>query len=682
MKTKADGYFYVPNMAIDFLKIEKLFNDILVGDQTGGISPYPDISDYPDTYVEMMDFFVVNAAFGSQEGSAKWNYMADVNSDGYIELMDSLAISQHYGNHGTYLANLSNVTATFNTGTVSSPDSNGFITVPQNATSFTVKRYGSPIGAMIIFYGSHEPPIAYSTLFEFATPSDGDSEVWYYVLAKIYVPQELSGTRFYLYPDLVDDWIRNVKINNRLKYSGGHPPCQPPASVDLGLLAKGYHLLELEFGEKWSSGKLRFHLATTSGQYARLARFRVYVPDYGDTEYEYNVVTSAWTTMKDDYFLIGYADDFIDNICVDGLVWQNWMWNVGAYGSIYAWGDGFCYPLGNLENNTGLNAYTLSFAFGEIWHGGLLDFQYISRTMQSNRIGLPKFYALAKIDNIGADITLNNAMIYGGSQWAGNPGVSGRNVTTLATYNVTYDEGGNGGRFNTLLDIEVGNWWATWELGGSQPPDVAIPLNFTAANFTSNLWFGRVLSTYYYWDISLRDYTIDIYSFQNLPIKGIEEAGTGQSNGIINPGYTVGLDFFGTTMMVASAWMGPYAPVGAIVGVGCSGVAAALEYAQGQQVSRYTDTIKENNHWQLTANQAMILGLVTNSSTESKSDLVFMKFQPNAGYQCGLTKVVLNGDLVATRCIVPDEGWPSYDDVPIGSIEITLCIPWFICSQT
>jgi len=127
MKTGTDGYFYVPICSPSLLKIEMLFDDTLVGDQTGGTSPYTDISDYPDTYVEMMDFFVVNAAFGSQEGSAKWNYMADVNSDGYIELMDSFVISQHYGNHGTYITNLSTVTVTFDTGDVSSPDSNGFI---------------------------------------------------------------------------------------------------------------------------------------------------------------------------------------------------------------------------------------------------------------------------------------------------------------------------------------------------------------------------------------------------------------------------------------------------------------------------------------------------------------------------------------------------------------------------
>lgn len=45
LKTRTDGYFYVPYVATDLLKIEMLFNDSrIIGDQTGGSSPYPTIS--------------------------------------------------------------------------------------------------------------------------------------------------------------------------------------------------------------------------------------------------------------------------------------------------------------------------------------------------------------------------------------------------------------------------------------------------------------------------------------------------------------------------------------------------------------------------------------------------------------------------------------------------------------
>jgi hypothetical protein len=65
---------------------------------------------------------------------------------------------------------------------------------------------------------------------------------------------------------------------------------------------------------------------------------------------------------------------------------------------------------------------------------------------------------------------------------------------------------------------------------------------------------------------------------------------------------------------------------------------------KGRRVSRYTETVKENNHLQLTANEPIYFTKQTNSSdSESRSDIVFIKFGPNAGYRCGLTKVVLRG---------------------------------------
>ncbi|MGB9778767.1 MAG: hypothetical protein ACPLW8_05125, partial [Candidatus Bathyarchaeales archaeon] len=92
-------------------------------------------------------------------------------------------------------------------------------------------------------------PIAYSTSFEFDVPNDGDASVWYHVLVRFYVPSEVAGREFYLHPEYVDDYICNVKIDCKLKYSGGHPACQPPSSISLGTLNQGYHLLEMEFGE-------------------------------------------------------------------------------------------------------------------------------------------------------------------------------------------------------------------------------------------------------------------------------------------------------------------------------------------------------------------------------------------------------------------------------------------------
>ena len=125
MKTRTDGYFYVPNVATDLLKIEMLFNNLdIVGDQTGGTSPYSTITAYPDRIVDIEDVYQVALNFGKS---------------------------------GTYINStnpqwLSGVTITFSTSEEKSPDSYGFVTIPQGATNFTVKRNGNPIGAMIIFW--------------------------------------------------------------------------------------------------------------------------------------------------------------------------------------------------------------------------------------------------------------------------------------------------------------------------------------------------------------------------------------------------------------------------------------------------------------------------------------------------------------------------------------------------
>jgi hypothetical protein len=333
-----------------------------------------------DGVVELMDYLLLSYAYGSQHGDPNWDPRCDVNNDGIVDLMDFYIVSEHFGD-------------------------------------------------------SEDSPVAYSTTFDFTVPNDGDEEVWHYVLARVYVPLELSGEGFYLFPDQIDDWIRNVKIDGQLKYSGGHSACQPPANVSLGVLGQGYHILEFEFGEQWGYGELQFHVATASGQPAWLARFRVYVPNYSDVEYGYKVTTRTWTTMKDDYFLIGYADDFMDDVHVDGLVWADWMWDMGEYGTIYAWEDGFCYPLGNLENNTGLNAYSINFTFGE-WSAGLLDFQYVSWTLQQEKIGEPKFFCKAENPVVLAGpLQIDSCEIYGGSKWDAEAGTSWRSVST--TYEMT-----------------------------------------------------------------------------------------------------------------------------------------------------------------------------------------------------------------------------------------------------
>jgi hypothetical protein len=160
MKTLTNGYFYIPTPICtasisDYLKIQELFNDTgLTGDQTGGNSPYPTIPNWPDGTVDILDAILISSCFGTQEGQTNWNYMADIVPDKVIDIYDAMQISINYGHTGTYITNLASVTVTFNTGQKESPDSYGFVAIPQGATSFNVTKNGSPIGALITFWTS------------------------------------------------------------------------------------------------------------------------------------------------------------------------------------------------------------------------------------------------------------------------------------------------------------------------------------------------------------------------------------------------------------------------------------------------------------------------------------------------------------------------------------------------
>jgi len=151
MKTTTNGTFYVPNISANRLKIERLFsNSNITGDQVGSqISGYP--FQFPDGTVNGSDSSFVNGKFGLGEGQTGWDYMADIVPDKTIDVFDTNQIALHYGLSGTYVTDLSGVTIVFDVGGEISPDVYGFVDNPENATAFTVKRNGTPIGAMIIF---------------------------------------------------------------------------------------------------------------------------------------------------------------------------------------------------------------------------------------------------------------------------------------------------------------------------------------------------------------------------------------------------------------------------------------------------------------------------------------------------------------------------------------------------
>lgn len=153
MKTATDGCFYVPNIATSYLKVEKVFNNgNITGDQTGGSSPYGETIRYPNGVVDMLDLTFISGKYGLHESQTNWDYMADVKPDRVINILDYCLASSHFTLTGTYSSDLTGITVTFNNGETKTPDIAGFVSIPQGATSFTVKKNNNPIGAMIVFW--------------------------------------------------------------------------------------------------------------------------------------------------------------------------------------------------------------------------------------------------------------------------------------------------------------------------------------------------------------------------------------------------------------------------------------------------------------------------------------------------------------------------------------------------
>jgi hypothetical protein len=154
MKTLANGSFYVANVSTNLLKVHLLFNSSsIIGDQAGTqVSGF--LFPFPDGTVNGSDISFLNGKMGLAEGQSGWDYMADIVPDRVIDIFDYMQISMNYGNSGTYVTDLAGVTITFDVGGDRSPDAYGFIEIPQGATTFTVKRNNTTIGAMIIFLAS------------------------------------------------------------------------------------------------------------------------------------------------------------------------------------------------------------------------------------------------------------------------------------------------------------------------------------------------------------------------------------------------------------------------------------------------------------------------------------------------------------------------------------------------
>jgi hypothetical protein len=371
-------------------------------------------------------------------------------------------------------------------------------------------------------------------------------------------------------------------------------------------------------------------------------------------EYRYTVETSTILPIDDHYFLKGYADDFIDDLYLDGLYWQDWEWDMGSmYGAINAWGDGFLYPMGYRQKEP----LDVAFTFWEKEDSGLLDFQFISWTHQRDRIGNPRFRAVGSLDQ--ASTTIDSAMFYAGSKWKfeEDPEFSERYFEARHVINCSIGS----------FEIGLGLGWAEWALLPGTEDDVGITVNFT------NTYCIEEDPPWYYWEFSLKDPTIETYSFPALEIKGIEYE---EHDSFVRQDLIAAMDYTGTVIMFAStALQGPtpLGILGASVGLGIKGIPAIIKIVEGQQVSRFEQIITDEHHYQVRSQMDW-----TMRSLGSKSDVLFFKLNPAAGQHCGLIKVVLTAPLWCTFWHYNDSvGWIG-DSSLLANIIITISIPWFL----
>jgi len=85
----------------DWLPTYENGTDVLDTDQHSAVA-YLDwiIGDIDNNgFVEMMDYWYMDQAFGSKTGDPDWNPRCDLNCDGWVEMTDYWLLSLHYGEH-------------------------------------------------------------------------------------------------------------------------------------------------------------------------------------------------------------------------------------------------------------------------------------------------------------------------------------------------------------------------------------------------------------------------------------------------------------------------------------------------------------------------------------------------------------------------------------------------------
>ena len=444
-------------------------------------------------------------------------------------------------------------------------------------------------------------------------------EVWYYVLARLYVPSGLSGQNFY-FVATADYSVQNVKVNGYLKAGSGSP-----VNIDLGKLGSGYHLLEFEFVDVSGGGLLNFHVATGANQYAWLSRFRIYVPNYSDNEYRYTVKTHSDFPISDRYFIKGFADDYIDDVRLGGgWLYQDWQWESHNWKTIYAWDDGFNAPCGYLDPAAWRD---IEMVWG-VKSDGLLDFQILSFTEQPEKIarGTPEF--MASVDSYpwtwGGRIL--DRKFYAGSEWCGEPGLSERKI--VAGQEIYFAEYRDVPPYDLFGDakvrLEVGVGWLDWIMGPSDT-SFGVMLNLT--------YLGGVQKPYDY--VTLRLVDIEIRTpAQALKILGMEFKDIEGGKSIVSSSFEI----LSSMSIAAATYLASVygAPVGAMLAIVGGGemVKSMFNFVEGTQETPCIEYPDGDFHEWVSWEQ---IGQV--SEGNSVNEVIFIKVDPFQATHCGFVEI-------------------------------------------
>ncbi len=536
-----------------------------------------------DGVVDGSDLIIVARAFGSWFGSSRWNARADINDDGQVDGSDMLVVTRLFGK----------------------------------------------------LYDTSANPIAYSTSFEFDVPNTGVSGVWYYMLARIYMPPGLPKLCF-LYGSS-DAGIQNVIIDTLLKCSD---QTSGPFNITIGNLTQGYHLLELECLGPAGGGSINFNVQTLAGEAAWLDRFRVCVPDYSSTTQSYTVTAVTNFTFCDRYFIKGFASDCIDNVKFGGgWLYQDWQWEWTSMVEHNGWGDGFNVPTGWLDS---IGPRSIQFRYNAT-NEDTLDFAVVSFTNQTARIarGTPEFWSsvMALPPTGGA---ISNQTLCAGSHWYGDSGTSERKIIVSQEFYIAQPEYPGGPLLwdaKIRFDISI----ARLDAVISSETSFAIALNVT--------YLGGVVKP----ADSVGIYYVNINAYvpsQALNVVGWEFKDKQGGKSIVDSFFKVI-----TSMTIASAVA--YAvyftdPVGAIVGMAAMGAAATglLNFAQGTSENPFTSYTYDD-----TSAYASIDCMGSVGSGQSITEIGFVRVKPMQPTHCGMVRTrvdaLLNGAHVFTYIDFP-----------------------------